>query len=85
MTKPDKRFFGLELETGDLFPARGRSGVRWSGEGRSWPGDGDHHGDRGRTNPPEDQLTEAKLTRDLRNANDTATQPKRDVNCADCA
>lgn len=42
--------------------------MRWSGEGRSWPGDGDHRGDRGRTHPPEDQLTEAKLTRDLRNA-----------------
>lgn len=35
--------------------------------------------------PPKDQLTETKLTGDLRNANYMATQLKRDVNCANCA
>lgn len=29
----------------------------------------DHLGDRGCTNPPQDHMTEAKLTRDLRNDN----------------
>lgn len=69
-------------------------GVEWGGVGwswlraaasQNWPRDKDHHGDRGCTNPPKDQLTETKLTRDLRNANYTATQLKRDVNCANCA
>lgn len=87
----------IQIETGELrevhiLAARGR--VEWGEAGRGGvgsprhpearPRDGDHHGDRGRTNPPKDRLTEAKLTRDLRNANYTATQLKRDVNCANC-
>lgn len=37
------------------------------------PAGRDHLGDRGWTNPPQDHMTEAKLTRDLRNDNYTAT------------